>query len=189
MGLRSLLIPMALFGSLFLLVGCSEPREAPPTQQNSGQEPPAYADKADSTPLEKAVASHAAFLQALFQIGGGRDMEFFRRRADLAQTTLDEARMLLNESQDPQAREFLTKYTDLLQEYAEAGRFILSADEEIQENDKAIEAANANQGQLDSSTQYMALDMLKQARSDIQSRQANYVSAFNRAERELKELK
>jgi hypothetical protein len=189
---RMLLVSIVILSSLHLLFACSKKEEAPQTQAPATQETSApSAAPVGNDQLAKAVAAHQAFLQAWGGVTAGvQDLDFYQRRIDVAEKAHTDALMLLNDSKDPQAQQFLTKFTDLLQKYSEAGRTYISTWENVKKGEKDLADAKAKgPGPLDSSTHYMAISTLESNLSALRDGLHTQKNEFDRLANELKELK
>jgi hypothetical protein len=189
---RMLLVSIVILSSLYMLFACSKKEEAPQTQAAATQETPApAAAPAGNDQLSKAVAAHQAFLQAYAGVTAGvQDLNFYQRRIDVSEKAHADALMLLNDSKDPQAQQFLTKFTDLLQKYSEAGRTYISSFEDVKKGEKDLADLKAKgPGALDSSTQYMAISTLEKTLGAMNDRLHFQKNEFDQLGRELQELK
>jgi hypothetical protein len=189
---RMLLVSIVILSSVFLLLGCSKKEEAPQTQAAATQETPApSAAPAGNDQLAKAVAAHQAFLQAWGGVGAGvQDMNYHQQRIDVAEKAHTDALMLLNDTKDPQAQQFLTNFSDLLQKYSEAGRTYISTFENVKKGEKDLADAKAKgPGTLDSSTQFMGISILESNLSALRDGLHTQKNEFDRLANELKELK
>lgn len=188
---RKCMIIVAIFCALFLLCGCSNKSEDKKTQATPKQEAPVQNQTgvAGTNQRDKAVAFHKAFLEKFYHIGGVRNMDFYKRRVEFAETTYTEANKLLSETQDPQAREFLTKFIDLLQQYADGGHKVISMGEQIEKIDQDLKELQDNpQAMGDSSIRYAREKALGESRSFSDMQQGLAKGALEKLERELSEL-
>jgi hypothetical protein len=189
---NKLLITMAILCFMLLIFGCSGKSEDKKTQENKNQDsqvqsPSAPAGNAE---LAKAYTFKKDFMEGLFRIQGVRNIDFFKSRVDFAETGLTDANRLLNETQNTQAREFLAKLTDLMRQYADSGRKLISSSEEIEKIDKDIKDLRDNpQSIADSSLRYAREKQLGEQRSFLSGNHGLAVGALQKAERELNELK
>jgi hypothetical protein len=183
---RMFLVMIVILGSAFLFSACSKKEEVPQAQGTATQEAPAAAPANDQ--LAKAVAAHRAFMEAYqgVPVGPLEDTNFYQRRIDVADKARSDALMLLNSTTDPQAQQFLTKFTDLLQQYSEAGRTYISACENIQQKEKELADAKAQgtTGSLD-----MLQSSIKESLNTLKSNLSSQKGEFDRVANELKGLK
>lgn len=189
---RMLLVSIVILSSLSLLFACSKKEEAPLTQASATQETPApAAAPAGNDQLAKAVAAHQTFLQAWGGVRAGvQDLNYHQQRIDVAEKARTDALILLNDTKDPQAQQFLMTFTDLLQKYSEAGRTYISTFENVKKGEKDLADAKAKgPGPLDSSTQFMGISLLERNLSALRDGLNFQKNEFDRLANELKELK
>jgi hypothetical protein len=187
---RKLLITMMIICSMFLVFGCSKKSEDTKTAEKQDSQTQSNTAPAGNPELATAYAFHKNFMEGLFRIQGVRNLDFYKSRVDFAETNYNEASSLLNATQDTQAREFLTKLTDLMRQYADSGRKLISTSEEIEKIDKDIKELRDNPQSIgDSSLRYAREKQLGEERSFFSGNQGLATGALQKAERELRELK
>jgi hypothetical protein len=185
---RILLVSIVIFCSMFLLFGCSKKDNAPQTQATANQEARTPAGVAENAQLVKAVALHQVFWETFGRMGNEHNIDVIQRRVELTTKTRDDERVLMNESQDPEAGQFLTKFDDLLQQYTDAGQKVISTEADIRKGEEEIKKIQENSA-LDSSNKYGIIGTLRQTQSALVDGQHFNLNALDKVTRELRDLK
>jgi hypothetical protein len=185
---RILLVSIAIFCSMFMLFGCSKKDEPPQKQANANQEDRTPAGAAENAQLAKAVALYQDFWEAFGRMGNEHNIDVIQRRVELTAKTRDDEFVLMSESQDPEAQQFLTKFADLLQQYTDAGQKVISMEADIRKGEEEIKQIQENSA-LDSSNKYGIIGTLRQTQSALVDGQHFNLNALDKVTSELKDLK
>lgn len=185
---RVLLVSIVIFCSMFILFGCSKKDEAPQAQATANQEDRTPAGAAENAQLARAVALYQDFWDAFGRMGNEHNIDVIQRRVELATKTRDDELVLMNEIQDPEAQQFLTKFADLLQQYTDAGQKVISLEADIRKGEEEIKTTQENSA-LDSSNKYGIISTLRQSQSALVDGQHNNLSTLDAVTRELRDLK
>jgi hypothetical protein len=124
---------MTILMCLFLILGCSKKEEPIQTQAPMQQAVPAPSkDTAQKSQLDRAMVIHKDFVQAFSETLRKEDtVDTLRVRLDLVDKTRISCIMIRSEIHDPEAADFLIRFTDGLQKYLDLGnKHIATLEEE-----------------------------------------------------------
>ena len=192
---RMLLVCLVILGSMYLLIACSKQEAVPEAQTPATQEAPAPAPAAAPADGQytRAVAAYQAFMQAYDSCPGNKDPQCVQDRIALAEKTRTGALMLLNDGKDLQAQQYLTKFTDLLLQYVDAGRKVVPLAEEIRKMTDRLSEGKKNLQQMKDPTKrtplILELNDLDKELTSLERTQGENVGALDLLERDLRQLK
>ena len=120
----------------FVISGCSKKEEPVPVQAPppASEQPAARETKAPAkeSQMNKVLAVHKEFSAAFSDsLGSGDTVEAIRDRMVLVDRTRVNSMILRSDVNDPEAAEFLIRFTDLLQRYMDLGTRHIATLEEV----------------------------------------------------------